>query len=60
LEEARGICQSLERIARSIESGPGGRGQDALRLKLTEQYIEALNSILTTSRVLMLPNENGA
>jgi regulator of protease activity HflC (stomatin/prohibitin superfamily) len=42
-EEARGICQSLERISKSIESGPNGRGQDALRLKLTEQYIEALN-----------------
>ncbi|CDW85053.1 stomatin 2 [Stylonychia lemnae] len=60
LEEARGICQSLERIAKSIESGPGGRGQDALRLKLTEQYLEALNQILSTSRVLMLPNESGS
>lgn len=55
LQEARGICESLDRIAQAIESGHGGKGQDALRLKLTEQYIQALNSILTHANVLMLP-----
>ncbi len=57
-QEARGICESLERISRSI--GQDGRGQDALRLKLTEQYIQTLQHILTTSKVLMLPNEQSA
>lgn len=53
LQEARGICESLERISSAIESG--GKGEDALRLKLTEQYIEALNEILARSKVLMIP-----
>jgi regulator of protease activity HflC (stomatin/prohibitin superfamily) len=39
LQEARGICESLDRISSAIETGHGGKGQDALRLKLTEQYI---------------------
>jgi regulator of protease activity HflC (stomatin/prohibitin superfamily) len=55
LQEARGICESLDRISSAIETGHGGKGQDALRLKLTEQYIQALNSILANSKVLMLP-----
>jgi hypothetical protein len=36
MQEARGICESLEAISKSIEGGEGGKGQDALRLKLTE------------------------
>jgi regulator of protease activity HflC (stomatin/prohibitin superfamily) len=36
MQEARGICESLEKISKSIEGGEGGKGQDALRLKLTE------------------------
>jgi regulator of protease activity HflC (stomatin/prohibitin superfamily) len=52
LQEARGICESLDRISRAVE---GGSGHDALRLKLTEQYIQALNEILTRSNVLMIP-----
>ena len=59
LQEARGICESLERISRSIDSGPSGRGQDALRLKLTEQYLQTLQHILTTSKVLLLPGGEG-
>lgn len=55
IQEARGICESLERISQSIEAGHNGKGQDALRLKLTEQYIEALNEILAHSKVLMIP-----
>jgi regulator of protease activity HflC (stomatin/prohibitin superfamily) len=35
LQEARGICESLERISSSIDAR-SGKGQDALRLKLTE------------------------
>lgn len=61
MQEARGICESLERISGAIGSGEGGRGQDALRLKLTEQYINALNNILKESKVLMIPREvNGS
>ena len=59
LQEARGICESLDRISGAIESG-SGRGHDALRLKLTEQYIQALNAILSNSKVLMLPPDNGS
>ncbi len=59
LQEARGICESLERISNAIESGPNGKGQDALRLKLTEQYIQALNDILAHSKILMIPGESG-
>jgi len=55
LQEARGICESLDRISGAIESGEGGKGQDALRLKLTEQYIQALNEILSKANVLMIP-----
>lgn len=55
IQEARGICESLERIANSIEGGEDGRGKDALRLKLTEQYISSLNHILKTNNVVMLP-----
>lgn len=54
LQEARGICESLERISSSIDAR-SGKGQDALRLKLTEQYIQALNEILARSNVLMIP-----
>ena len=59
LQEARGICESLERISSAIDSEEGGKGQDALRLKLTEQYIEALNDILSHAKVLMIPAESG-
>lgn len=59
LQEARGICESLERIANSIEGGEDGRGKDALRLKLTEQYISSLNHILKTNNVVMLPTSSG-
>ena len=60
LQEARGICQSLDRISSAIDSEEGGRGQDALRLKLTEQYIQALNQILSHSKVLMLPQDSSS
>ena len=33
IQEARGICESLEKLASSLQ---GDKGQDALRLKLTE------------------------
>jgi regulator of protease activity HflC (stomatin/prohibitin superfamily) len=59
LQEARGICESLDRISSALETG-GSRGQDALRLKLTEQYIQALNNILANSKVLMLPPDHGS
>lgn len=35
LQEARSICESLNRISGALESG-SSRGHDALRLKLTE------------------------
>ncbi len=60
LQEARGICESLEHLARSIESGENGKGQDALKLKLTEQYIQTLNHILTHSNVLMMPADSSS
>jgi len=53
VQEARGICESLEKIASVIDAD--GRGQDALRLKLTEQYIGALNEILSKANVLVMP-----
>ena len=49
-----------DRISSAIDSEEGGRGQDALRLKLTEQYIQALNQILSNSKVLMLPQDSSS
>jgi regulator of protease activity HflC (stomatin/prohibitin superfamily) len=62
-QEARGICESLEKIAEVIESGGcDGKGQDALRLKLTEQYILQMRSIIDSANIMILPtsgNSNG-
>ena len=49
--------ESLQNISNSLSED--GKGMDALRFRLSEQYMHALNLILSSTKVLMLPN-NGS
>ena len=53
LQEARGIVESLQNISQAL--GDDGRGMDALRFRLSESYMQALNLILRSTKVLMIP-----
>ena len=56
-QEARAVCESLDQICQSV--GQDGDVQ-ALKLKLAERYLEAMNQILDESKVLILPKEGGS
>lgn len=52
MQEARAIVQALTNIAKSIEQDDK---MIALKLKLTEKYLEAMSDILEESKVVVLP-----
>lgn len=63
LQEARSLCESLTSISKAIASTKSGGAQDseALNLRLSEQYLDALSEILSKSSILMTPsNQDGA
>ena len=53
LLEADSLCESLNSISMAIAKNSSN---EALKLRLIEQYLEALNSIFRKSSVLMVPN----
>lgn len=53
LLEADSLCESLDSISVAIKSGVDK--SEALNLRLTEQYLEALEKILGKSSTLMVP-----
>jgi len=55
LQEAKSLCESLNTIAFSIKESEHTGGSQALKLRLSEQYLDALSSILGKSNVLMVP-----
>jgi len=56
LQEAHSMCESLNSIADAIRRNEGAGGQ-ALKLRLSEQYLETMQQILDKSTVLMTPPE---
>jgi len=52
MQEARSIVEALNNISKSLETNDG---MIALKLKLTERYLEAMASILEESKILVLP-----
>lgn len=55
LQEARAIVQALNNISASIEKDDK---MVALKLKLTERYLEAMSDILEKSKILVLPSDS--
>ena len=55
LQEARSLCESLESISKSIQLNDGKGGQ-ALKLRLSEQYMETLSEVYRKTSVLMVPS----
>ncbi|CAI2374951.1 unnamed protein product [Moneuplotes crassus] len=51
-QEARAIIAALETISKSVKNDDG---MVSLKLKLTEKYLEAMNKIMTDSKVVVLP-----
>ena len=54
LQEAKSLCESLDSISSAINMNEGSGGQ-ALKLRLSEQYMETLNDIYKKANVLMIP-----
>ena len=59
-QEARGIVSSLEEIAAALRRSDGTMNESALRLRLSQQYIGALNKIYAESKFIVLPQSSGA
>ena len=59
LQEAKSLCESLNTIAFSIKHSEQHGSGKALKLRLSEQYLDALKSILSKSNVLMVPEGKG-
>ena len=58
LQEARSLCESLESISKSITLNEG-KGGKALKLRLSEQYMETLSEIYRKTSVMMVPESDG-
>jgi regulator of protease activity HflC (stomatin/prohibitin superfamily) len=56
MQEARAIVEALANISSSIEQDDK---MVALKLKLTEKYLEAMNDILHESNIIVLPPSSG-
>ena len=67
LQEARSLCESLNSIGGAInlqhdlnkEKNVDISEIGSLKLRLSEQYLDAMSSILRKSNVLMIPPQNG-
>lgn len=57
MQEARAIVESLSNIANSIQQDDE---MIALKLKLTEKYLEAMSDILGESSIIVLPPSNNS
>ena len=53
MQEARSIVEALENISKAIDKDTK---MVALKLKLTEKYLEAMSDILQNSKVVVLPS----
>lgn len=62
LQEAKSMCESLNSISGAINNSMkgGAHESEALNLRLTEQYLDAMGEIMGKSTILMTPpNQNG-
>ncbi|CAI2375409.1 unnamed protein product [Moneuplotes crassus] len=57
LQEARAIITALETISKSVSND---ENMVSLKLKLTEKYLEAMNIIMSESKVVVLPPSSGS
>ena len=61
LQEARSLCLALNSISYALEQSELATHQSqALNLRLTEQYMEALELIMKKSTTLMIPSNGSA
>ena len=56
LQEANSLCEALDTIADSIVTA---KGNNALKLRLSEQYMQTLRSVLRKTNVLLVPETQG-
>lgn len=52
LNEARALSESITNVSQSLKDDTK---KDSLRLKLTEQYIQELDSVLAKSKIIKVP-----
>ena len=57
LQEANSLCESLKNIAEALKASKENdpSQSEALNLRLTEQYLDAMREILSKSSILMTP-----
>lgn len=56
-QEAKATAESIASVAQAINADPGNQ---ALKLKLTERYIESMSNILAKSNIVMMPPGGGS
>ena len=61
MQEAKSLCEALNNISFALQQSKIGDAEEsmALNLRLTEQYMEALEHILNKSSTLMIPQSDG-
>ena len=55
LQEARSVVETLRNIGGSLQREDGKTSDEALRLRLTEQYVQAMHEIYKESSIVTLP-----
>jgi hypothetical protein len=56
-QEALSLCEALGSISMASQ---GDGGNNALRMRLSEQYMDALQDILVRANVVMVPDDHGS
>ena len=56
VQEAKSLCEALNSISFALQQSDVQSSQQALNLRLTEQYMDALEQILRKSTSLMIPS----
>ena len=60
LQEARSICESLDNISSALVfEGNEDIQDEALRLRMTEKYLQALHKVMSECTIVMLPENSG-
>lgn len=54
-QEARSVVETLSSIGASLKTADGLLSEEALKLRLSEQYVKALHEIFVKSNVVVLP-----
>jgi regulator of protease activity HflC (stomatin/prohibitin superfamily) len=59
-QEARSVVETLRNIGQSIKQQNGSLSEEALRLRLSEQYVKALHEVYQEGNIITLPTNDGA